>query len=186
MSKKVHKAFQDAEGNLNLQQVVEMAVELPEAIKAVPVDQLAALVEPLKAIIEAARAAGVEPEAAEEVADKEMKAEDEDMPEEDKPKFSDAAVTKLVKSATSAAVKRHASVIDKAREFLPEGYKFVDKDTVQIMRDALATQSTEKFADAELDLAFKLLKPAPASYRNFGDAAAEGSLTTRIKAHLEG
>lgn len=184
MSQKIHKAFQDAEGNLNLQQVVEMAVELPEAIKAVPVDQLAALVEPLKAIIEAARAAGVEPEV-EEPAEP-MEATDEDEDDEDKPKFSDAAVAKLVKSATATAVKRHATVIDKAREFLPDGYQFVDKDTVQIMRDALATQSAEKFADAELDLAFKLLKPAPANYRNFGDAAAEGSLTTRIKQQLEG
>jgi hypothetical protein len=175
MSKKLNKAFCDAEGEMNLQQVIELAMGLPEAIKAVPVDMLPQLVEPLKAIIEAAKGAGVtvEPEATEPTEPTEPEMEDE-MPDEEKPKFSDKAVVKLVDQAVAAAVKQHATVIEKARDFLPEDYKFADKATSQIMRDAVATQTTEKFTDSELALAFKLLKPAAADYRKFGDAQPDG------------
>jgi hypothetical protein len=65
-------------------------------------------------------------------------------------------------------------VIEKARDFLPEDYKFADKATAQIMRDAVATQTTETFTDGELALTFKLLKPAAADYRKFGDAQPDG------------
>lgn len=173
----LHKAFKDEGGQLNLQQVVEMAMALPEAIKAVPVDQLQALVEPLQAIIEAAKAAGVETPVEEpETTEPEtppVETEDEDMPEDEKPKFSDNSVVKIVDAAVSKAVKRHATVIEKARDFLPEDYKFADKATNQIMKDAVATQTTEQFTDAELELAFKLLKPAAADYRKFGDTAPD-------------
>lgn len=176
MSKKLNKAFCDAEGEMNLQQVIELAMGLPEAIKAVPVDMLPQLVEPLKAIIEAAKGAGVtvEPEAPTEPTEPEM---EDEMPDEEKPKFSDAAVVKLVDAAVAKAVKHHATVIEKARDFLPEDYKFADKATAQIMRDAVATQTTEQFNDTELALAFKLMKPAQADYKKFGDEAP-GSFST--------
>lgn len=174
----LHKVFTDQEGQLNLQQVIEMAMGLPEAIKAVPVDQLQSLVEPLQGIMEAAKAAGVTTPTEEMESEPEMEPEmadaDPDMPEEDKPKFSDKSVVKLVDAAVAKAVKRHASVIEKARDFLPEDYKFADKSTVQIQKDAVATQTTEQFTDAELELAFKLLKPAAADYRKFGDEKPDG------------
>lgn len=179
----LHKQFRDAEGSLNLQQVVEMAMALPEAIKAVPVDQLQALIEPLQAIIAAAKAAGVETPV-EEQAEPEPEpepVEDEEMDEEDKPKFSDKAVAKLAQAFADKAVKRHAVVIEKARDFLPEGYKFTDKATAKIMKDAVATQTAEQFTDTELELAFKLLKPAAANYRQFGDAAPDDFATLKNK-----
>lgn len=179
----LHKAFTDQGGQLNLQQVIELAMALPEAIKAVPVDQLQQLVEPLQAITEAAKAAGVtapvEGDPMPEAPTEPM--EDENMSEEDKPKFSDAAVTKMVQTATDSAVKRHAAVIEKARDFLPEEYKFSDKATVQIMRDTVATQTTEQFTDTELELAFKLLKPTPANYSKFADAGADAFATLKDK-----
>jgi len=179
----LHKAFKDQEGQLNLQQVVEMAMALPEAIKAVPVDQLQSLVEPLQAIIEAAKAAGVtapvEEEPMPEAPTEPM--EDENIPEDEKPKFSDKSVVKIVDAAVFKAVKRHASVIEKARDFLPEEYKFSDKTTVQIMRDTVATQTTEQFTDTKLELAFKLLKPTPANYSKFADAGADAFATLKDK-----
>lgn len=176
-AKKLHRAFTDEEGTMNLQQVVEMAMALPEAIKSVPVDQLAALVEPLKAIIEAAKAAGVAPEEiavedpAADPAEKDPAAEAADeMPDEEKPKFSDKAMVKITREFADKAIKEHSAVVEKARGFLPDGYKFADKTTDQIRRDAVATQTAEKFNDAELSLAFKLLKQSK-DYSKFGDAA---------------
>lgn len=164
---KLHKAFCDQEGAMNLQQIVELAAALPEAIKTVPVEMLAQLVEPLTAIIEAAKTAipelaeTPEPTASGEPA---MDADPAAAAEEkDKPKaFGDAAVQVLL--------RQHASAIEKAREFLPEAYKFADKSTVQIMRDALATETKEPFTDAELPLVFKMLKKTAPSYQNFGDS----------------
>lgn len=169
---KLHKAFCDAEGQMNLQQIVELATALPEAIKSVPVDQLTELLPALQQIVEAAKSVMPEEEAAppakEPPAD-EPPVEDEDMPpaEEEKKKeeFSDAAIAKRVDEAN----RNHAKVIDKARDFLPDDYKFADKSTADIMRDALKTVDNEQFSDSELPMAFKLLKKPAADYRNFGD-----------------
>ena len=170
---KLHKAFSDAEGTMNLQQIVELATALPEAIKAVPVDQLQELLPALQQIVEAAK--GVMPAEEEEAPEDaplvpkepvtpEVPTEDEDE-EEDKPAFSDADM----KSYADKAVKAHAAVIEKARGFLAEDYKFADKNTDEIMRDALATVDPEQFADTELALAFKLLKKPDANYKQFAD-----------------
>jgi hypothetical protein len=51
---------------------------------------------------------------------------------------------------------------------LPDTYSFKDKSAEQVMRDCLATETTEKFKDSELPLAFKLLKKS-SNYANFGD-----------------
>jgi len=183
MKRKLHKSFCDQEGNMNLQQIVELASALPEAIKVVPVDQLQELLPALQQIVEAAK--GVTPaeepevEGPEEViTEPEMTGEDEDMPakeEENKPSFSDADV----KGFVDKAVKAHGAVIEKARDFLPEDYKFADKSTDQIMRDALATIRNENFTDAELPLAFKLMQQPAANYRDFGDRAGN---TTKLAA----
>lgn len=178
---KLHKAFTDAEGAMNLQQIVELATALPEAIKSVPVDQLQKLLPALQQIVEAAK--GVMPEEAVAVADEDetislggepKPAKDEDVSEEEKEKkFSDAVAAKAeeqTKGFVDAAVKEHATVMEKARDFMEEGHSFADKSTIQIMREAVETQTKEKFTDAELTMAFKMMKKPDASYAKFGDS----------------
>jgi len=166
--KQLHAAFCDQEGAMNLQQIVELATALPEAIKSVPVDQLQELLPALQQIVEAAK--GVMPEENPD-GEEEPPMEDEgDMVsggEEDQPKqFGDEDVRKF----TDEAIRRHAAVIEKARDFLPETYKFSDKSTDDIMRDALAVVDDTKFSDEELPLAFKLMKKPTSNYQQFGDA----------------
>jgi len=177
---KLHAAFCDAEGAMNLQQIVELSTALPEAIKSVPVDQLQKLLPALQQIVEAAKGVGAEmpePDApAEDEQVPETETEDmehEDMSAEEKEKqFSDAvaaAAAEQSKKMTDEAIKTHTIVIQKARDFLPEDYAFADKSTDQIMRDALATDTAEPFADSELPLAFKMLKKPAKTYQEFGD-----------------
>lgn len=179
---KLIKAFLDAEGQPNLEQIVEIAQALPDALKELPVDELQKALPALQQIVESAGVAPVtpapmedeEPEDGEEV----VKVEDED-PEDDK-KFEDAVSKILV---------HHTSVIEKARNFVDEGYKFTGKNANTIMRDALAVQyGSETFTDAELPIAFKLLKQRETDLSNFGDAAANKpeTLTDRIAKDLKG
>lgn len=184
---KMHKAFTDADGAASLSQIVEIAAALPEAIKSVPVDKLQELLPALQEIMAIAEAVGVAPaapevEVEEEMVDEEPKPrEDEKMPITDSAAFKDA-----VKGAVATAVKAHAVVIDKARDFVAEGYNFGDKSTVQVMRDALAAEhGATQFTDSELPVAFKLLKKASASYKDFADHEAEGGLTARLKASMK-
>lgn len=197
--KKLHKAFCDAEGSLSLSQIVELAAGLPEAIKNVPADKLAELLPALQEIMAAATAAGVEVPAGEAVVEDVPVMTDEEasklvdesagevkgdpvkvtdsMRKVLAQKFSDAT-----RKAVDVAVKTHTAVIDKAREILPDDYSFADKSTSQVMRDALAVEhGSQKFADAELSVAFKLLKKSGGDYQNFGDAKAEeNDLDTRL------
>ena len=177
---KLHKAFLDAEGALNLQQVAELAAALPEAIKAVPVNELPKLLAPMQKIIELAKTVGVEAPAEEEVpapvGDEGTpapveKVEDEDpaaKKEEEEKKFADS-----VAAAVETAVKARLAIVDKAREFLPADYAFADSAPDKIMRDALATDTDTKFEDAELPVAFKLLKKRDSQYKQFGDSNAD-------------
>lgn len=202
---KFHKAFCDAEGSLSLSQIVELAAGLPEAIKNVPADKLAELLPALQEVMAAATAAGVEAPASEAVvedlpvmtdeeADKLMD-ESADAAGGDPVKVTDSARKVLRKKfadrlavAVGDAVKVHATVIDKARGILPETYSFADKSTAQVMRDALAVEhGSQKFADAELSVAFKLLKKSGGEYQNFGDRSADdNSLSARLKKEQEG
>ena len=201
---KLHKAFLDAEGSLSLSQIVELAAGLPEAIKNVPADKLAELLPALQEIMAAATAAGVEVPAGEAVVEDVPVMTDEDadklMDESadaaggNPVKVTDSARKVLRKKfadklavAVDSAVKTHASVIDKAREILPETYSFGDKSTAQVMRDALAVEhGSQKFSDSELSVAFKLLKKSGGDYQTFGDRAAdENSLSARLKKSLE-
>lgn len=191
MANKFHKAFCDQEGQLNLQQIVELATGLPEAIKNVPVDQLTDLLPALQEIMETAKTVmpkeepangegeGNETETGDEGEPNPIDNEDEDMSQEEKDKkFSDAvsvAAEKKAKEYADQAIKRHSQVVEKARDFLPDDYKFSDKSTEQVMRDALATESQEGFADTELDLAFKMLKKPESRYTDFGDSAGQSS-----------
>lgn len=195
---KFHKAFCDAEGSLSLSQIVELAAGLPEAIKNVPADKLSELLPALQEIMAAATAAGAETPAAEVVAEVPEMTDEEASKLVDESagevkgdpvkvtdsmrkvlaqKFSDAT-----RRAVDSAVKVHASVIDKARTILPETYSFADKSTAQVMRDALAVEhGSQKFADAELSVAFKLLKKSGGEYQTFGDRKAdENDLDARL------
>jgi len=192
MSKKIHKVFLDAEGGANLEQIVEIAAGLPDAIRKVPVDKLPEILPALQEIMGYAREQGVEVEG-EKVADEDG-AEDKksDQPttdqdgaeEEKKSEFSDAeTVRKLIKSE----VRKYGEVVTKARDFLDEDYEFTDKSANQIMRDALATQyAGTTFTDAEIGTAFKLLKRQAPDYSKFGDQKPDGSLTARLKSAMEG
>lgn len=201
--KKLHKAFLDAEGSLSLSQIVELAAGLPEAIKNVPADKLSELLPALQEIMAAANAAGVEtpaadvpadmPEMTDEEADKLMD-ESADAAGGDPVKVTDSARKVLRKkfadkiaAAVGEAVKVHTAAIDKARTILPENYSFADKSTAQVMRDALAVEhGSQKFADNELSVAFKLLKKSGGEYQTFGDAKPdETSLSARLKKEME-
>ena len=187
--KELNKAFLDEDGQVSLEQVVEMATALPEAIRKIPVEKLSSLVPALQEMMSYAQEQGAVPES--EMEDEDMKegeqevtATDEDMPEEDKPKFSDRnfadAVAKQVKKETA----RYSEVVNKARNFLDDSYSFSGKTANQIMRDALATQSTDSFEDNELSVAFKLLRKSGSDYSKFGDSALDNGLTSRIKSEL--
>lgn len=186
ISMKINKAFADENGEVNLQKIVEIAAALPEAIKMVPIERVSEIMPALQELIELSRqvnAATEEPATEEPVEDEAVEDEPQEpvtdeqteepvTDEKDEKQFSDAAVKVMVQKATDEAIKAHAEVMDKARSFVDESYEFKGKSTAQIMRDAIATQSSETFTDAELPLAFKLLKKT-ADYRNFGDAGAD-------------
>lgn len=214
MPKKLHKAFCDADGSLSLSQIVELAAGLPEAIKNVPADKLAELLPALQEIMAAATEAGVEvpadtplvedvmtDEETAQVVDEEVDAlmDEAAEPAKDGVKVTDS-MRKVIRqkararfkdamtSAVNSAVKAHAAVIEKGRTVLPETYSFADKSTAQVMRDALAVEhGSQKFSDAELSVAFKLLKKSGGEYQAFGDRSADdNSLSARLKKEQEG
>jgi hypothetical protein len=190
--KKLIKAFNDAEGSVSLEQIVEIATGLPEAIRKVPVDQLVTLMPAMQEIMSYAKEQGAMP--AEEDADmmdeeKTEGDEEKDMMDEekegDKENFADSSKFKdAVASAVKGEVKRYAEVVNKARNFVDAEYDFAGKTANAVMRDALATQSTDKFEDAELSVAFKLLRKANTDYSNFGDTKPDTGLMSRISETL--
>lgn len=189
--KKLLAAFCDQEGALSIEQLAEIVNGLPDAIKSLPLDRLQEFAPVLQQIVAAAKEAGVEvapveTPAAEVPAGEDPAAmEDEDptppgdqpKPSEEKQPVMDAA---KIRQITDAATKEHARVIMKARDFLDKNYDFAGKTTAQIMRDAIASETSEQFADNELALAFKMLKRSPGvDYSQFGDAkTTPGSLET--------
>ena len=188
---KIHKAFTDAEGSVSLEQIVEIATGLPEAIRKVPVDQLVKLMPAMQEIMSYAKEQGAMP-----AEDPEMEMEGEDMEGEekemmdeekegDKENFADSSKFKdAVASAVKGEVKRYAEVVNKARNFVDAEYDFAGKTANAVMRDALATQSTDKFEDAELSVAFKLLRKANTDYSQFGDTKPDAGLASRISETL--
>ena len=191
MKPKLIKAFTDAEGSVSLEQIVEIATGLPEAIRKVPVDQLVKLMPAMQEIMSYAKEQGAMPA---EEPEMEMEGEDmegeekETMDEEkegDKENFADSSKFKdAVASAVKGEVKRYAEVVNKARNFVDAEYDFAGKTANAVMRDALATQSTDKFEDAELSVAFKLLRKANTDYSQFGDTKADSGLASRISETL--
>lgn len=189
------KGFKDAEGSITVEQIAELAMSLPEALKTAPLEKLQEMWPALMELITMSKDAGVEMEGIESVVEtedeeapaEEVEVKDEDKDEDKKP----MADSKAFKDAVAAAVKvetaRHATVVEKARDFLPAGYSFADKSADKIMADAVATQYKEQFTGAELSTAFKLLRKQVDSLQKFGDAAADGgvkSLVDRVNAHI--
>jgi len=126
-----------------------------------------------------------EPEMEGEDMEGEEKEKMDEEKEGDKENFADSSKFKdAVASAVKGEVKRYAEVVNKARNFVDADYDFADKSANQVMRDALATQSTDKFEDAELSVAFKLLRKANTDYSQFGDTKADSGLASRISETL--
>ena len=159
----LHTAFVDAEGQPNLQQIVEIAQQLPEALKSVPMDKLQEIMPTLQEIVSMG---GAPAPAAEEPA-----LEDEEPMEDEEPSVP-VTDTAEFRDAVNSAIRRHTEVIEKAKTFVDESYQFAGKATDQIMRDALAVEhGKQEFSDAELSVAFKLLKKTGTDLRTFGDAS---------------
>jgi hypothetical protein len=190
-----HKSFLDAEGKLNLEQIAEIATALPEAMRKVPVDEIEALRPALMQIMSYAKEAGVEmadmedeysDEEKQKMADMEKEKkemEDAECKDADDKKFADALNVRS-KAFADVEVKRYSSVINKARQFLDDDYEFSGKSANDVMRDSLSTQSTDKFEDAELSVAFKLLRKTSPNYSGFGDNSNDNSLSARIAKDL--
>jgi len=175
---RLNQAFLDAEGQPNLQQIVEIAQQLPEALKTVPMDKLQEIMPVLQEVIamagEPAAAPAEEPVQDEEGAE-EQPVQDEEA-EEEKLAVTDTAE---FKDAIKSALAQHTDVICKARDFVDEDYTFTGKTTATIMRDALvAEHGDQQFSDAELPVAFKLLKKSGSDLRTFGDAQTSGKFST--------
>ena len=182
----LHKAFSDEEGAMSLEAIAEIVAALPQALSKVPVEKVSEIMPALQEIVEMSKDMGVEMPTAEDEDPKEMedmegKKDMEDMEGEkemedgmhykEDTKFEDSqAFADAVAQAVDSAVKTHSEVIMKAQQFLDAKYNFAGKSTKEIMRDALATETVEKFEDSELSLAFKMLKKAPA-YKDFGDSS---------------
>lgn len=200
--KVIKTSFIDSAGAPNMQEIVDMTIALPDAIKAMPIDELKKLAPKLQAII-ANAGIGEKPadESDEEIMDEdgektvestdedgekteitdegdEVETTDEDA-EGDKIAVKDSAEFKdALAKAVDAKLKEHTDVIVKARDFVDEKYSFKGKSTNQIMRDALAVEhGTQSFADNELPVAFKLLKPSSGQYANFKDGGNQTKLS---------
>jgi hypothetical protein len=180
MKKKYVNFLDAATGEINMQQVMQLVTDLPEIVKTLPLKELQKLVPALTKAMELAAGeiateAGMEVEeapAAEELPV--VETEDEADPEAEKKEMADSI---KFADAVKAATRNFATVMAKAKDFLPETYKFADKTACQIMADAVATQHSDKFTDAELSTAFKLLKKVT-NYQSFGDNQAKGLLET--------
>ena len=189
--KKLIKAFTDAEGSVSLEQIVEIATGLPEAIRKVPFDQLVKLMPAMQEIMSYATEQGAMPaeQTEMEMEGEDMEGEEKEMMDEEKEgekeNFADSSKFKdAVASAVKGEVKRYAEVVNKARNFVDAEYDFAGKTANAVMRDALATQSTDKFEDAELSVAFKLLRKANTDYSTFGDTNHDTGLASRISETL--
>jgi hypothetical protein len=182
-------AFIDKQGeimeeqtNPTLEEAVAIAVALPDAIKKLSIDELQKVLPVLQSIVGIEKQAEAPEAEAEtmpegekpEVMD-EAEAPAEEMKQDEDEKAEKVAVTDTAefKDALTKAIEAHTTVIEKAREFVDASYSFTGKTTTQIMRDALAVEhGTQKFEDAEVSVAFKLLKKTASSLKSFGDSGA--------------
>ncbi len=177
----LHKAFCDAEGQMNLEEIIEIATSLPEAIKKMPLDQVAKIMEPLREAMAASRAM-VGEDMTEETETETVEVEDEEMEKADmKPeeKFTDSKeFADAVAKAQADAVAQRDAVVAKAIKFV-DGLQVAGKTNEQVMREVLTAEGhdAQSFSDSELSVAFKLLKPEAKvnpTLMNFGDKKTTG------------
>jgi hypothetical protein len=78
-----------------------------------------------------------------------------------------------VAEGVKKGVADYAKVIAKANELgcLDSDYSFADKTKEEIMKDCIATQSKDEFADSELSAAFKMLRKVENPHKDFGDGS---------------
>lgn len=176
----------------NIEEIIILAKKLPEALRRVPMDQLKKAVPMLRALIEAAGAETPSGETTIETTPDAADAPATVTPETAPPPVTlvdpgtadtghnpdseqlltrDQAVS-LADKRAEARVKQHTVVLEKARKFLPADYVYGDKPTEQIMRDAIATHDAETYSDAELPIAFRMLKPFK-DYETFGSGGGD-------------
>lgn len=162
--------IEDEEGeSVNMQKVLELIKELPELVKTASLDEIKALVPILEDIMAKAKEGDQAVETEDDEPEEEIEDAEED--EEDKVKMSDAAFADAVAKKAHAMADAKMAIIDKAKGFLDDGYDFRSKSDIQIMKDAIATQHNEEIADADLSMAFRLLKNAT-HYDSFGARSA--------------
>ncbi len=163
--KNMNGVFCDENGDVSLEKVIEVALALPEAIKTLSLEELEKVLPTLTEIVNGANGGSVGAKDAEEE-------KDDDVPDEEKPKFSDAdfkqALDEKMQSFADAAVTEYSKVVEKARLFLDASFDFTGKTAVALMRESVKTKTAETFTDEELPTAFKLLSRT-ADYRSFGD-----------------
>lgn len=161
------RAFKDEEPSLTMEQVVELGGQVLETLKSLPLEVLAKYAPTLQEMVNEVTppADTKEVDAEDETpveAEEEMKDESPEDEEEQAKKFEDALNKKLA---------LHTEVIEKARDFVDSTYMFKGKTTEQIMRDVLAVEhGSQTFADSDIAVAFRLLKPQATQLHNFGDA----------------
>jgi hypothetical protein len=170
--KKPDEETKDAEPQVNLQKIAEVVKDLPEAIKLMNIEDITKLVPILEAAINSAKSLTPEAQEVEAQEETEMETQDEDIKEEEKK--ADFKDSTEFKDAVKMIADERVSVILKAKNFLDEGYDF-GKDTLSIMKDALASQTKEDFKDEEVGVAFKMLKKME-NYSKFADAKTECAL----------
>ena len=186
---KVAAVFLDAGEEVNMAQVMDIVANLPEAIKTMPIKELAKLVPILQKVTtqatqsvaegeilspEEAEAAKVaKEEEATATADAALTATESEKKEMADKDFADS-LGKGIEKGVKAGTAEYAVVMAKAVDFLPDTYNFADKCACDIMRDALATQSKDDFKDDELSVAFKMLKKGN-DYSKFADGANDAS-----------
>jgi hypothetical protein len=152
----------------SLEQLQDFCWQLPDALRKLPAEKMAELIEPIKAMI--MQAAVPEPMPS-PVADEAPVPEAE--PATEAPaEVTDAAVSLV--DAVALATRALTETIDAARPLVDASYTFTGKDSMAIMRDCVAAQHPGKvFADTEIPVIFKVLQPRDANpgLANFGDAS---------------
>ena len=178
---------QEGENQVNMQQIVEIASALPEAIKNIPVDKLQEVFPQLQELVQMAKENDTNTDPQEEMEKEDGDYEGEDMKRGAGDKktvgtqkgqdskntqqgYTDAQMKQHINDAVAKANQKHAQVIEKARDFVDSTYNFTDKSTEQIMKDVVATQSNDSFEGDQLEIAFKMLQPPQRQeVTSFGD-----------------
>ena len=174
---------------IELEMVADMAGMLQDAFKNAPLEDLVKVMPMLEGLVSAAKSNDpslqtvevevkeeietVEDENSEPVVGEEDAMEDgsmkdeEEVVEEKEESFEDSQ--KFI-DAVNDAVAKKLKTVEKAKDFLPETFNFVDSSVSEIMHAAVKEETGETFEDSQIEVAFKMLKKQPSNYQNFGDS----------------